>query len=89
MKLFMTSKLQERCRLARGERSFGDIARRAGLARAHPRHIECGIIADPSAVTLERLAKGYGVRAEWLILGDGPMTDIATELTPATERVPQ
>ena len=76
MKLGMAGMtLAERCVVARGDRSYADIARRGRLSRDYPRQVETGLIVSPSAKAGAQLAEGYGVRVEWLLFNSGPMRD--------------
>ncbi len=63
MKILSLGKFIKQVRIAK-KLSQGEVARRAGLARSYISRLEEGEYSRPSAITLNRLAKGLNVSNE-------------------------
>lgn len=72
MLIDMTESIGARLRLLRGSMTQPEFAKIAGTSKQHVSRIEGGLIREPSPALLERWARHFGVRVEWLITGQGP-----------------
>lgn len=79
------SNISSRLKEARANAGLGaqDAAKRAGVTRAAVYQWESGT-TKPREDVLKKLSEIYGVRAEWLFLGSGPMVEKhSTSQTPS------
>ena len=55
-----------------------EVAKAIGIAQTSVKDIEIGKTKSPSALTLIKLAKFFGVHAEWLLTGKGAKHPVET-----------
>ena len=65
----LAERLAQRMR-EKGDRYVMDASKRTGVAYATLHPITTGDVVNPSRVTLQKIADGYGVTVDWLLTGD-------------------